>query len=164
MAKAQVVCTCKKCGKTFVKVKDCHNRREADNWEAWAATHYDVCPDCYAEAKEAQYASTHTIKEMHYGEYKRNYSNCKTVPGSYNKVTKTIKVYLNNESEDPYLAAYKKIASVSKSEIFRTAHQMAKETLKGTTGYNYSVTFAACLKVCYASIKEAKAYCAAHAA
>ena len=33
------------------------------------------------------------IVEMHYSEYKRNYANCKTVANSYNKATKTIKVY-----------------------------------------------------------------------
>lgn len=161
MAKATVTCTCKKCGKTFTKTKICYNRREANDWEAWAESHFDTCPDCYAEEKQAKYAATHVYKEMHYGEYKRNYSDCKTVPGSYNSKTKTIKVYLKNENEDPHLAVCKQVASVSKSEIFKVAHELTRETLKGTTGYSYSATFAACLKWCYEYIKEAKAYCAA---
>ena len=164
MAKATVVCTCKKCGKEFTRTSMCSNRREADNWESWASSHYDVCPECYAKEKEAAYAANHVVREMHYSEYKRNYSDCKTVSGSYNPKTKTIKVYMKNEEEDQTLAAYKYTANVSKSEIFRVAHQMTKETLKGTSGYSYSATFAACLKYCYESVREAKVYCAAHAA
>lgn len=33
------------------------------------------------------------LRRMHYGEYKTSYSNCETVPGSYDKATKTIEVY-----------------------------------------------------------------------
>lgn len=33
-------------------------------------------------------------KEMHYSEYKNNYSDCETKRGSYNKETKTIIVYV----------------------------------------------------------------------
>lgn len=33
-------------------------------------------------------------KEMHYGEYKKNYSSCATKKNSYNSATKTIVVYL----------------------------------------------------------------------
>ena len=37
------------------------------------------------------------IVEMHYSEYKRNYKCCRIVDGSYNKSTKTIKVYANDK-------------------------------------------------------------------
>lgn len=43
-----------------------------------------------AEKEEAEKANG--IVEMHYAEYKKNYAGCKTVAGSYNKATKTIKV------------------------------------------------------------------------
>lgn len=53
-----------------------------------------VCPNCYREQKEIEMAITHDEIEMFYGEYKRNYANCKTKPGSYNGETKTIIVYV----------------------------------------------------------------------
>lgn len=59
---------------------------------------YGVCSECYAEQKriaaEAA-AEKQGLKEteMSYREYKLNYSECKTVPGSYDGETKTIKVY-----------------------------------------------------------------------
>lgn len=39
------------------------------------------------------------IVEMHYAEYKKNYADCKTVSGSYNKRTKTIKVCTRDKKE-----------------------------------------------------------------
>jgi hypothetical protein len=38
-------------------------------------------------------------KEMHYREYKNNYSWCKTVPNSYNSQTKFIKVLVDEKEE-----------------------------------------------------------------
>lgn len=49
--------------------------------ESWKAT----------KAEAVEKASG--IVEMHYSEYKNNYANCKTVYGSYDKYSKTIKVY-----------------------------------------------------------------------
>lgn len=50
----------------------------------------------WANVKEAAKAAAETVKtglrRMHYSEYKNNYSDCKTVPGSYDKKTKTIEV------------------------------------------------------------------------
>lgn len=37
-------------------------------------------------------ASRKGIRRMHYGEYKRDYADCETVEGSYDKRTKTIEV------------------------------------------------------------------------
>ena len=47
MAKATATCTCAKCGKTFERSAYRRNRREADEWEAWASLHFDECPGCY---------------------------------------------------------------------------------------------------------------------
>lgn len=58
MAKATATCTCRKCGKTFEKSTTKRNRREADAWEEWAKSHYDLCPSCYGqEQKEAEKAA-----------------------------------------------------------------------------------------------------------
>lgn len=160
MAKATAICKCEKCGETFTKVKICNSRREANEWERWAESNCTLCPECYSKAKEAEYAATHSIKEMHYSEYKRNYSNCKTVAGSYNSKTKTIKVYVDAIDVEEYTRA----ANASKSEIFKVAHQMAKALMEDAEGYSYSATFSLCLKYVYAEIKEAKAYFAAHKA
>lgn len=50
----------------------------------------------WANAKEAVKAAAEAAKtglrRMHYSEYKNNYSDCKTVEGSYDKATKTIEV------------------------------------------------------------------------
>lgn len=50
----------------------------------------------WANVKETAKAAAETVKtglrRMHYSEYKNNYSECETVPGSYDKKTKTIEV------------------------------------------------------------------------
>lgn len=63
-----------------------------------------VCSKCYAEKKridqevKAQKEGLEAV-EMLYREYKLNYPDAKTVPGSYNGETKTIKVWLKKEVE-----------------------------------------------------------------
>ena len=98
MAKAKAICKCEKCGKTFEKEKICANRREAESWEAWAEENCTVCPECYAAEKASKLEATHDIREMHYGEYKEKFPECKTVPGSYDPKTKMIKVYIPKEA------------------------------------------------------------------
>lgn len=164
MAVAMVKCVCKKCGKEFTVRVEKHNRREADSWEAWAQSHYDTCQDCYAAAKSSTCAADEEIVEMHYGEYKRNYADNKTVRGSYNPETKTIKVIVKKQvpqvTTDDLIAQdsnfAKKVADVSKSEIFAEAHRMAKETVRKYTDADYKVTFAACLREVYRVVKLAK--------
>lgn len=58
-----------------------------------------ICPECYKEMKkmDAEIEAEKTgLKETEvtYREYKLNYPNAKTVPGSYNGETKTIKIYI----------------------------------------------------------------------
>ena len=57
---------------------------------SWALT------KAWAEAKETVKAAAEAAKtglrRMHYSEYKRDFSNCQTVDGSYDKRTKTIEV------------------------------------------------------------------------
>lgn len=47
MAKAKAKCICATCGKEFVVEKNCFNRADANNFESYAAEHYDECKDCY---------------------------------------------------------------------------------------------------------------------
>lgn len=98
MAKATAICTCIKCNATFKKTAYKANRRDADSWEEWAKSYYDECPDCYkAEQQEKEIENCVEIIEMHYGDYKNKYSDCKTVQGSYNGDTKTIKVIVSKK-------------------------------------------------------------------
>lgn len=46
----------------------------------------------WVKAKAAAEADANGIRRMHYSEYKRSYSDCQTVDGSYDKRTKTIEV------------------------------------------------------------------------
>lgn len=172
MAKAKATCKCSKCGATFTKTKVVANRAAAYEWEAWAEEHFDLCPDCYEAQKEAELAKTHEIREMHYAEYKKNYSECKTVSGSYDAKAKTIKVFVKKaEEKKPETAEAsapvvsqktmkkcQKIANLSKSEIFKYAHQLTKQTMK--VGDDYRATFAICLRTLYGEIKDVKAFLA----
>lgn len=47
-----------------------------------------LCAECYARAQTGECNEV----TMHYGEYKTNYSSCKTVPNSYDAKAKTIVV------------------------------------------------------------------------
>jgi hypothetical protein len=60
-----------------------------------------LCPECYAreQAQKANEGMQIEEVEMHYSEYKNNYSNCKTLPNSYNKETKTIIVLVPKENK-----------------------------------------------------------------
>lgn len=53
-----------------------------------------VCPDCKRAEKNAERAINCKEVEMHYSEYKNNYSACETKAGSYNSKTKTIIVFV----------------------------------------------------------------------
>ena len=55
---------------------------------------YGLCPCCYKEQMEKEKSEGCKEVEMHYSEYKKNYSECKTKAGSYDKVKKTIVVYV----------------------------------------------------------------------
>ena len=55
-----------------------------------------ICPEC----KEAEKAADCEEVEMHYSEYKKNYSDCKTKANSYDKKTKTIIVYVPKKAEE----------------------------------------------------------------
>lgn len=49
---------------------------------------------------------------MHYGEYKRNYSDCKTVPNSYDPETKSVRVFVPYETEGATEAAAEDVGPV----------------------------------------------------
>lgn len=103
MAVALVNCKCEVCGKEFTHKHNCTNRSEAERYEEWAVDNITVCPECYrkeqrelAIAEEEKYCNK---VEMPYYKYKNDFFDCKTVPDSYNKETKTIIVFVPTEEE-----------------------------------------------------------------
>lgn len=77
-------------------------RRDGSKIIHWT---FSMClKSAWGQAKEAVKAAAEVartgLRRMHYSEYKNNYSDCKTVEGSYDKHDKTIevltKVYKSN--------------------------------------------------------------------
>lgn len=69
-------------------------RRDGSKIISWT---FSLClKSAWVSAKESIKAAAEAartgLRRMHYSEYKNNYSNCETVPGSYDKSTKTIEV------------------------------------------------------------------------
>lgn len=54
MAKAIANCTCRICGKEFIKTAFKRNRTEADNWREWAEDYFDECSECYTERRKSE--------------------------------------------------------------------------------------------------------------
>lgn len=52
MARADAHCKCEICGAEFTMYKYCYNRRDANQYEEWAAENITLCPDCYAKQRE----------------------------------------------------------------------------------------------------------------
>ena len=46
MAVARVICTCRRCGKTFERKAQRWNDQKAREWEEWAAKNITLCPEC----------------------------------------------------------------------------------------------------------------------
>lgn len=59
-----------------------------------------LCSECYKKKMNEENAENCEEVVMSYREYKENYSDCKTKSGSYDKVEKTIVVYVPKQEED----------------------------------------------------------------
>lgn len=58
---------CASCGKEFESRKKCYNRKEADEYEAWAAQNITLCGACFAKERTAQAAAEATAILEEYG-------------------------------------------------------------------------------------------------
>lgn len=67
MAIVKMEIICRECGNTFTHRKECRNRREADNYETWAASHIDTCPECLRKNHAAQQAAALATALEKYG-------------------------------------------------------------------------------------------------
>ena len=54
MAMANAKCHCVECGKDFIFKKEKRNRKDADDFEIWAAANITLCPDCSWKEKQQQ--------------------------------------------------------------------------------------------------------------
>lgn len=74
---------------------------ERDNKAAWMFANH-TCKECYQAEQQKEVLANNKVEivEMTYGEYKNNHATCKTVAGSYNKETKTIKVYIGGKGNE----------------------------------------------------------------
>lgn len=54
MAMATAKCHCVECGKDFTFRKEKRNRKDADEFEIWAAANITLCPDCSWKEKQQQ--------------------------------------------------------------------------------------------------------------
>lgn len=57
MAIAKITVTCSECGAEFEHRQTRRNRREADQYEAWAAKNITICPDCLRKIRAAEAAA-----------------------------------------------------------------------------------------------------------
>lgn len=99
MAVAVAVCKCKKCGEIFtVRKGGFKNRTKANKWVEWKESDYNLCEKCENEIANKEIKEKmkgYKIYEVHYGIYKNHFPKAQQVYGTYNKETKTIKIYLN---------------------------------------------------------------------
>ena len=100
---------------------------DRENKIAWLET--TLCPECYAREQAGQCEEV----EMHYSEYKNNYAECKTLPNSYNKDTKTIIVLVPVEKEVEAVVeateetlTIEEIAKKANSTVAKTEEMVAK--------------------------------------
>ncbi|MGN0488028.1 MAG: hypothetical protein ACI4HO_02065 [Ruminococcus sp.] len=104
-----------------------------------------ICPDCKAKENAQDCEEI----EMLYGEYKKNYSDCKTKPNSYNAKTKTIVVFV------PIAEPIEEIVDCKETHPEKEAiNEMCKifEVKKSDNNYNNFVSF--CKKALTCTLEE----------
>ena len=87
-----------------------------------------LCPECYAreQAQKANKGMQIEEVEMLYSEYKNNFSNCQTLPNSYDSKTKTITVLVPVEVEEVVETTVVENATVETTEEIVTIEQIAE--------------------------------------
>lgn len=108
---------------------------------------YGVCSECYKEQKNVENSRGCDEMRMSYRDYKTKYASCKTKSGSYDASEKTVVVYVPKKSADK---------KITKSVIFKTAHEWAHHLTKQYAGTSYSANFSQALKEIYRQLKSAK--------
>ena len=86
-----------------------------------------LCPECYAreQAQKANKGMQIEEVEMLYSEYKNNFSNCQTLPNSYDSKAKTIVVLVPVEVEEVETVEVTEVTEVT--EVIVTIEQIAEK-------------------------------------
>jgi len=109
------------------------------------------CPECSTKEKATKSGTEIEEIEMHYSEYKNNYADCKTKPGSYDGKAKTIIVYVPKATaadeviEDTELAELDEIVTTYINEQMATVPSATEEQ---------KAAFTAELERAYTAIKK----------
>lgn len=92
----------------------------------------NLCPSCYARQQAQLQNKSNQIEEveMHYSEYKNNFSKCQTLPNSYDSKAKTIVVLVPVEVEVEETIV--ETATTATEEIVTIEHiaEMARSTVE----------------------------------
>lgn len=111
MAMATAKCTCEKCGEEFEIYKKCYNRRDADEFEEYAAAHYTECRKCYrARVAAANVDKAKAVIEKY---------NMPTITGASEK-----QINYANTLRDKYLA------NISDSKIEKAIYLISDDKCK----------------------------------
>ena len=88
-----------------------------------------LCPECYAreQAQKANKGMQIEEVEMLYREYKSNYAECKTLPNSYDRQTKTIIVLVPVEVEEVAEVTVETVEAAETTEDIITIEQIAEK-------------------------------------
>lgn len=109
---------------------------------------YKICPACYREQKNKEKSIGCIEVEMKYADYKKEYADCKTKAGSYNKAEKSVVVYVPEK-----VAEEKGITAGDEPESNTETKNDVEESEENNMGETKKITFKdrpdACIYVGY---------------
>ena len=96
MVNARVDKSCVICGCLVRREKMCLSTEQRDWWKAKIQKEETTCYLCWykEELRKMGRSDEVEVRRMPYSEYKKEWSTCRCIPGSYNERTKTIEVII----------------------------------------------------------------------
>lgn len=110
------------------------------------------CPACRKLAFQKSMSAEYDEVRMSYADYKKSYSDCKTLRDSYDKKTKTIVVFVKKQAssvdddtvKDKVIEAAEKATEEAKASIERTTSIMTRTFAKMGKTYDKDAELAKC--------------------
>ena len=110
------------------------------------------CSACRKLAFQKKMSSEYDEVRMSYSEYKKSYSDCKTLNDSYDKKTKTIVVFVKKQADDvaddvikeKVIEAAEQATAEAKASIERNAALMTRTYAKAGLTYDKTAALAKC--------------------
>ncbi|MGE5631401.1 MAG: hypothetical protein ACM3TR_09930 [Caulobacteraceae bacterium] len=180
MAKASVILKCTECGASYTITKSCYNRTEANKWESYMQDRDGLCRECWAKEQEAKRQAvmdackslpdlTGTPKQIAWAEKiradKHNMFKGRGFTYIANETSAAWWIDHRNDVESEIYNRFQvaqkqqataKALSMTKSDIFKRAHQLAKQLKADYPDTDYRTNFAESLRALYAAIKAVK--------